>query len=442
MIGSPAAGRGHCQFCCALFALILIAGAAPVVAQSFTLKDGDTVVFYGDSITAQRFYTREVEEFVLTRYPSLHVRFINAGVPGDTAAGGYAGQMAERVERDVKPYQPSMITVMLGMNDGGWGYGSPDQIDSDFQSRYRALLQALREAAPSAALTLISATPYDEITHGTEFPGYSRMVDRLAGDISQIAEQGRSAGATPVYLADFHRPLVHALEQAKEHAPQLAPLLIPDRIHPGEATQWIMAAALMSAWHVNPVVSSVVLNADHAAVMAADRTTISQLRQSAGGLEWIQLDEALPLPFDFNDAMIPLMLQISDVADVDQQMLRVESLAPGQYELTIDGKRIAAFSSEDLRRGVNLALFQTPMLDQARDIASTEGQRAELDRARFMLSADVKQLPTSGIAEATLRAAQIDLDIEVRKKLNPKPHRFALQHLSQSTGTNASAAQE
>ncbi|MGA8780713.1 MAG: GDSL-type esterase/lipase family protein, partial [Terracidiphilus sp.] len=149
----------------AAIASILLALCAPVIAaQPFALKDGETVVFYGDSITAQRLYTKDVEEFVLTRYPQLHVKFVNAGVPGDTAAGGYAGTMAERVARDVAPYGPGMITVMLGMNDGGWGYGSPDQIDADFQSRYNALLHALRQVAPTAALTLISSTPYDEIT--------------------------------------------------------------------------------------------------------------------------------------------------------------------------------------------------------------------------------------------------------------------------------------
>src|SRR6478752_6938588 len=38
-------------------------------AEDFYLKDGDRVVFYGDSITAQREYTARVEEFVLTRFP-------------------------------------------------------------------------------------------------------------------------------------------------------------------------------------------------------------------------------------------------------------------------------------------------------------------------------------------------------------------------------------
>lgn len=346
--------------------------------------------------------------------------------------------MPERVARDVAPWQPKMITVMLGMNDGGWGYGQPAQIEADFQSRYKTLLDALHQAAPAATLTLISPTPYDEITHGTEFPGYSRMIDRFANDVTRIAAQMQStneqsagdpaAGNPEVLFADFYRPMVQALEQAHAHDPQLAPLLVPDRIHPADAGQWIMAAALMSAWHVEPEVSNVALDAANAHVLKADRATVTNLSKSAGGLEWTEVDQALPLPLDFNNAMTPLLLKISNIADLDREILRVASLAPGRYALAIDGKQVATFSSEELARGVNLALQKTPMLSQARSIASTEEERAELDQAEFILSANLKrQPPTSGIAEATLRAAQDELDAEMREGLSLKPHRFALR---------------
>ena len=59
-----------------LAATLLVAGGAvaelPVLAQNatdFALKDGDRVVFYGDSITEQRLYTTYVEHYVLTHYP-------------------------------------------------------------------------------------------------------------------------------------------------------------------------------------------------------------------------------------------------------------------------------------------------------------------------------------------------------------------------------------
>ena len=421
-------------------ALALFGAVSTSFAQQFALRDGETVVFYGDSITAQRLYTKDVEEFVLTRYPQMHIHFVNAGVPGDTAGGGYTGTMAERVARDVAPYQPGMITVMLGMNDGGWGYGSPEQIEADFKTKYSALLHQLRNAAPDAAFTLICTTPYDEITHGTEFPGYSHMVERLAADVAQIGSEMQASAVQPVFVVDFHGPMVNALLRAKADNPEIAPLFIPDRIHPSPAGHWIMAAALLSVWHANPVVSSVSLNAADAQADSAERTKVSDLRKSDNGIAWTQLDEALPLPLDFNDAMTLEMLRVSNVAAVDRQILQVTSLEPGTYELSIDGKPIASFSRDALQAGVNLALDKTPMLSQARDVASHEDQRAELDQARFIVASDVKPMPTSGIAEATLRAAQDELDTSIHKDLAPAPHKYELRRVAENSNNHSGGA--
>ena len=409
---------------CGMLALASCASASGT--QQFALKDGDTVVFYGDSITAQRLYTKDVEEFVLTRYPGLHVRFVNAGVPGDRVNGGYAGKMAERVQRDVAPFHPTMITVMLGMNDGGWGYG-PSDVDAIFQRGYRALLEALQKAAPGATLMLMTPTPYDEITHGTEFPGYARVIDQFAEDVSGIGAQLAASGDKNVEVADLNHPMTEALERAKAEFPQLAPLIAPDRIHPSETGHWIMATALLSAWHVDPVVSSLTLNAANGQVVEKDRTTVTHLQRSAEGFTWTQLDEALPLPLDFNNAMTPMLLKISDIAKFDQLILRINSLEPGQYELSIDGKAIASFSNEELQHGVNLALLKTPMVDQARDIDSQEGERMTLDQARFILSADLKQGADSSVTEDRLWQAEDELEALIRSGLDPKPNQFELR---------------
>jgi lysophospholipase L1-like esterase len=123
------------------------------------LRDGDRVIFYGDSITAQRFYTRDVEEFLLTRYPALKVEFYCAGVSGDTVYGGYAGDTAERLARDVIPLKPTVVTVMLGMNDPG--YVPFDQHTFDvFKTGYENLIRKLTSAVPQVRLTLIASSPY------------------------------------------------------------------------------------------------------------------------------------------------------------------------------------------------------------------------------------------------------------------------------------------
>src|SRR5881392_176542 len=67
--------------------LILLASAQTLSASAgdFQIRDGDRVVFLGDSITEQRLYTTYIEAYALTRHPGWKLWFRNVGWGGDTA---------------------------------------------------------------------------------------------------------------------------------------------------------------------------------------------------------------------------------------------------------------------------------------------------------------------------------------------------------------------
>jgi len=73
---------------------VLAAGTAisgtgvSAATPGFELQDGDTVVFYGDSITSQKLYTVYTEAFVLTRF---HKCGFALYTPGGVATGFRAG---------------------------------------------------------------------------------------------------------------------------------------------------------------------------------------------------------------------------------------------------------------------------------------------------------------------------------------------------------------
>src|ERR1051325_4818564 len=98
-----------------LLVVILFDFASPALAD-FAIRDGDTVVFLGDSITAEGTYGRMVENYTLLRFPDRNAHFINAGWGGDTADGG-----AKRLKRDVLDRGATLVTVAYGINDIGWG---------------------------------------------------------------------------------------------------------------------------------------------------------------------------------------------------------------------------------------------------------------------------------------------------------------------------------
>src|SRR5262249_55763683 len=93
------------------------------VQEQFALKDGDRVVFYGDSITEQRLYTTYVEHYCTTHYPDRRITFINTGWGGDKVTGNDCQPCAgvgglARIKRDLLDHHPTVVTLLFGMNDG------------------------------------------------------------------------------------------------------------------------------------------------------------------------------------------------------------------------------------------------------------------------------------------------------------------------------------
>lgn len=401
--------------CAALLACL----PALTAAQQGKLRDGDRVVFYGDSITAQRLYTRFVEDFVLTREPMLRVAFFNAGVPGDTAHGGYTGDTATRLKRDVLPHAPTVVTVMLGMNDGYYMPFNQEYL-SAYKRDYRALVATLQTRLPAARITLAAPTPYDELTHGSGgFPHYSEVVARHAAYDRELATE------LHVDFCDFGAPVSALLRTAIERNPSLATLLIPDRIHPSAAAHWVMAAALARAWGLSPVVSSVQIDARGVRVATAENATIDGLAASESGLHWIQTDRSLPLPLPLDDPMLQFVLGISDLETMDRQILRVENLPAPRYALVIDTTKVGEFSREELAQGVNLALHVTPMLNQAETVDQLERARTQLEDARFVLCIEGSG-PQCDQIEPALREKDAALLAQQRKAAQPSAHTFTL----------------
>jgi lysophospholipase L1-like esterase len=392
-------------------------------AQSFYLHDGDRITFYGDSITAQRFYTRDVQDFIATRYPGLKVDFHNAGVPGDKVSGGYTGDAATRVSRDVKPWDPTVITVMLGMNDGG--YVPPDpKIFADYQAGYTTLLGLLRKAAPAARITLLENTPYDEVTHGTEFKGYMATTEQNARATPALATREH------LPVVDIYSPVVQLLQRAKSTNPSFASLLVTDRIHPAEPTHWVLATALMRAWHIDPVVSSVTIASDTRAVTESQRTAVSAVTGDDGRIEWDQMDEALPLPFNFDNELMNFVLSVSDLFSSDQEMLRMSGLRAGEYTLRIDSMVIGRFSAEQLDRGINLATMKSPMWQQAREYDG------ELEQRSILESADLTLVAGTHVADRMdgsriLREGEAEFEQGAKDKLHLVSHHYVLTYMGE-----------
>ncbi|MGC9258711.1 MAG: SGNH/GDSL hydrolase family protein [Phycisphaerae bacterium] len=369
-------------------ALLLMVFTSPALAakQKFFLKNGDRVCFYGDSITEQRFYPADVQTYVLTRFPKLHVRFVDAGVGGDRVTGGWAGPINVRLKRDVYPFKPNVVTIMLAMNDAGYQPFNKN-LYHIFTKGYEHIIRTLKRHLPGVRIVLLGTSPYDDVTQKVGFPGgYNAVLIRYNAFVRRLAAKNH------LLYVDFNTPMVKVLTEANKINPTLAQQIFPGRVHPSAAAEMMMAQALLKAWGAPATVTNVAINATSNSVTHAINTKINGLKISNGTLAWTQLDGSLPMPIialhenwpqfpswnlflppqpnpKYTNPATALIDKLSGFThQLDREMLTVKGLSANRYKLLIDGKLIGKFSARQLSSGINLSHFFTPMLWQAYNV--------------------------------------------------------------------------
>ncbi len=398
-------------------------------ADSFYLKSGDRVVFYGDSITDQRLYTVITETYVATRFPNLDVTFVHSGWGGDKVSGGGGGPVDLRLTRDVLAYKPTVVTIMLGMNDGLYR-AETEATDRTFFDGYRHIVDTLKSSASGLRLTAIQPSPYDDVTRDPLFPGGYNEV--LLSFSKWIANYASEAG---LHVADLNTPVVAMLRRANEFDPAVAQTIIKDRVHPGFSGHMIMAESLLKSWNARPVVSSVVIDAGPKPKLGnTEHASVSDL-SNANGLSWNETDDALPLPLaewqqNTNLGPISLVLRSSDFARaLDDEKLTVSGLKSGVYSLKIDGISVGAFNSDELAQGVNLALLDTPMAKQAKEVYDLTVARCDVHNARWRtMQVPLAPYNLSVTPQAMQSADELDQAIRQKRQeaAQPKPHKYEL----------------
>ncbi|HUS08425.1 MAG TPA: SGNH/GDSL hydrolase family protein [Bryobacteraceae bacterium] len=401
---------------------LLVASVLSSAQDPFYLKSGDTVVFYGDSITDQRLYTTFVETYALTRFPQYDLTFIHSGWGGDRVGGGGGGPIDLRLKRDVLAYKPTVVTIMLGMNDGGYRAFNEPAFQT-YATGYTNIVKSLKAALPGVRITAIEPSPYDDVTREPLFPGgYNAVLVRYGGLLRELG------AAENLKVADMNSPVVQDLVKANEMDPEGAKKLLPDRVHPGAAGHLLMAKALLKAWDAPAVVTSVSIDASKPDTIKTENTTITDVKSAENELSWSQLDGALPFPI--LDPALSLAVKASDIEQsLNRQPLRITGLAPKQYRLTIDGELVGSFSAGELAEGVNLAMLPTPMVRQAADVHSLTLKHTSIHNTRWrqvQTPLEKDALPATQDALKALDALEKEIVQRQKTAARPKPHQYRL----------------
>jgi lysophospholipase L1-like esterase len=431
------------------------ATAAPAASSSFAtiaprieLKDGDSFVFLGDSITHQCLYTQYVEDYFYTRYPERRIHFHNAGVGGDRAQNAL-----DRFEEDVAAYKPKVVTILLGMNDGGYkGYDQPT-FDT-YQAGMTTILDKLKELNATA----IPMTPTMHDARAARMAGrgaeprdtyYNGVLGLYGAWLREVAQQ-RGLG-----FVDMYGPLNQTTLEQRRTDPNWT--MIKDAVHPGAAGQFVMASALIGDIVPKSSVCSVTVSQkDGKWISTASNAKVTDLSQDAAKVSFTLKSNALPwvVPAEAEEGY-KLMHAGHKMSN---EKLTVRNLSPGNYELSIDGVAVGKWNDGQLAFGVELEENKlTPQYQQAAKVADINkrrnsevyvkirGEYAALKGARNKMNKAVGT-PDEAAAKATFetyhaemkprvkalleKAAQ--LEDEIYQNNQPQPHKYELVALTAS----------
>ena len=338
-------------------------------AYGEVFKDGETVCFFGDSITHGGRFHSIIYDYYLTRFPERTLHFVNAGVSGDSA-GGAQGRLTE----DITEKKPTSVAVMFGMNDVNRGsyVADPDaqkkaaqQAALDgYRKNMEKLVARLRGEAGEPRLLFITPSPFDQTgvnSRTNNQPGCNDGLGKCAEMVRDLAKKNNGT------VVDFHGPMT-AFNLERQKSDPTYTIVGPDRVHPGAPGHLMMAWLFLKAQGAPALVSKVVVDAAKPGVVESAQAQVSDVATKDGALTFKVLEKALPFPVD--DAAKPILALLPIERDLNQETLAVTGLGKGTFELLIDGVAVGQYTDEALAKGVNLAFNEaTPQVKQAKAVA-------------------------------------------------------------------------
>ena len=201
------------------------------------LKDGDKIVFLGDSITeAADGYVHVIEQMISALAPDIRITCMNAGVGGNRVNDALV-----RIGDDVIVHDPDWITISIGINDVWHGVnGTPIDL---FRERYVELVSRLTDQTV-AKLALFTTTVIGEELN-------NEPNNKLIPYNDFIRETARRQEALLVPMnEEFYKAISawHKVSGDVKYGIELK--YTTDGVHMTPEGNYLMAVTLLRAWGI------------------------------------------------------------------------------------------------------------------------------------------------------------------------------------------------
>ncbi len=395
------------------------------------LKHGDRVAITGDSITEQRLYSRFIEDYLLACMPQLDLSVVQFGWSGEKADG-----LAARLENDLLPFKPHVVTTCYGMNDGLYRPYEPE-----IGERYAAAMRNIVQRLKAAGVTVVVGSPGAADTYTFRRPELTPSVynDNLA-HLRDIAREIARTEEMP--FADVHQPMIDAMQGAKAVLGDAYHVCGGDGFHPAANGHLVMAYALLKALRLDGQIGTVAveMNGRRWEVSTSDGHKV--LSVADGDIEL----ESTRYPFCFfggeasPDGTRSILPFVPFNAELNRFMLRVRGLPAAGATVTWGATR-KHFDRVQLEAGINLAaeFLDNPFADAFKRVDEAVARKQSFETS--MIKEGLTWLPKfreltdrdtqAEAALTTLRERILEkhakLQAEVPALIVPVRHRLSLR---------------
>ena len=212
--------------------------------KRYTINQGDTILFLGDSITdagRERFdndkidymngfgwgFVNLIHGYLYASYPSHGFKIINKGNGGEQTT-----HVIARLEQDVTQLSPNVVILLIGTNDVWRNFDAPDQPEIHISpEQYRQNLHTILDRVKETTEQILVMTPF-MLEPDTSIPMRKAM-----DEYAQIAREVAAEYALPVISLDkiFDDYMQHLDWQD----------LAPDHIHPSNLGHTVIAMTIL-----------------------------------------------------------------------------------------------------------------------------------------------------------------------------------------------------
>jgi hypothetical protein len=318
--------------------------------NSFDLKDGDRVVFLGNSIFENEFQYGYLELALTTRFADKGITFRNLGWTGDNVWGEARSTYTnpptpyEHLIEDITKTKPTVVFL---------GYGGVEAQEGQaglahFKEGLNKLLDKIDELG--AKTVLLSTIPVVSSDTSQHIDNRNADLELYSKAISEVATQRSKL------FIDIYNPI---LNTSKKEA------IVENTVHLNELGYYYLATILEKALGLD-------------AAKATTAITISGKKAEASNARIVAADNEMDIvKFTVENKYLPLPSPQSASWIVDNaRIVRVSGLKKGYYTLISENNDVASASAKEWEKGIDIK--QGPQFAQSAEIRNMILKKNEL----------------------------------------------------------------